>query len=127
VVEELMRFETPVMVVPRTVKQDVQLRDVKLRTGDRVTMVLGAGNIDDKEFGNAGTVDFDRGRNRHLAFGAGPHRCLGSHLARLEVRVALEEWHRRIPQYRVADGADFHFSPGIRQANTLPLVFEGTS
>ncbi|MDX6287598.1 MAG: hypothetical protein QOG53_3083 [Frankiales bacterium] len=123
VVEELLRFETPVMVVARTVKQDVTLRDVELRAGDMVTMVIGAGNLDDVEFAHSDTVDFDRGRNRHLAFGAGPHRCLGSHLARLEVRVALEEWHRRIPNYRVADGADFHFSAGIRQANTLPLVF----
>jgi len=123
VVEELMRFETPVMVTPRTVKQDVKLGDVELRTGDSVTLVLGAGNIDKTEFVDAETVDFARGRNRHLAFGAGPHRCLGSHLARLEVRLALEEWHRRIPDYRIPDGAEFHFSPGIRQANTLPLVF----
>jgi cytochrome P450 len=127
VVEELMRFETPVMVVPRTVKQDVTIGDVELKAGDRVTMVLGAGNIDGDEFHDATTVDFDRGRNRHLAFGAGPHRCLGSHLARLEVQVALEEWHRRIPHYTVADGAEIHFSPGIRQVNSLPLVFEGDS
>ncbi|MGI8796267.1 MAG: cytochrome P450 [Acidimicrobiia bacterium] len=123
VVEELMRFETPVMVTARTVKQDVTLGDVELRAGDNVTLVLGAGNIDAEEFREPETVDFDRGRNRHLAFGAGPHRCLGSHLARLEVRVALEEWHRRIPDYRIPDGAEFHFSPGIRQTDTLPLVF----
>jgi cytochrome P450 len=85
--------------------------------------VLGAGNLDDAEFDHADTVDFDRGRNRHLSFGGGAHRCLGSHLARLEVRVALEEWHRRIPDYSVPEGAEFHFSPGIRQTNTLPLVF----
>jgi len=123
VVEEYMRFEAPVMVTPRTVKQDVTLGGVELRAGDNVTLVLGAGNLDDGEFNRADTVDFDRGRNRHLSFGGGAHRCLGSHLARLEVRVALEEWHRRIPDYRILDGADFHFSPGIRQTNTLPLVF----
>jgi cytochrome P450 len=123
VVEELFRFESPVMVTPRTVKQDVTVGGVDLRAGDNVTLVLGAGNLDDGEFAHPDTVDFDRGRNRHLAFGGGPHRCLGSHLARLEVRVALEEWHRRIPDYRIPDGADFHFSPGIRQTNTLPLVF----
>ncbi|MGQ0805819.1 MAG: cytochrome P450 [Actinomycetota bacterium] len=123
VVEEYMRFEAPVMVTPRTVKQDVTLGGVDLRAGDNVTLVLGAGNLDDAEFDHAGTVDFDRGRNRHLSFGGGSHRCLGSHLARLEVRVALEEWHRRIPEYRIPDGAEFHFSPGIRQTNTLPLVF----
>jgi cytochrome P450 len=123
VVEEYMRFESPVMVTPRTVKQDVTVGGVELHAGDNVTLVLGAGNLDDAEFENPDTVAFDRGRNRHLSFGGGAHRCLGSHLARLEVRVALEEWHRRIPDYRIPEGADFHFSPGIRQTNALPLVF----
>jgi cytochrome P450 len=123
VVEEYMRFEAPVMMTPRTVKQDVTIGGVDLKQGDNVTLLLGAGNLDDNEFDRADAVDFDRGRNRHLSFGAGPHRCLGSHLARLEVRTALEEWHRRIPEYHIPDGADFHFSPGIRQTNTLPLVF----
>lgn len=123
VVEELLRFETPVMMVPRTVKADVTVSDVDLKAGDTVTMLLGAGNLDDAEFDRAGSVDFERERNRHLAFGAGPHRCLGSHLARLEVRVALEEWHRRIPHYDVAPDTDVQFSPGIRQAESLPLVF----
>jgi cytochrome P450 len=123
VVEEMLRFETPVMMVPRTVKQDVTLSDVDLKAGDTVTILLGAGNLDDAEFDAAHRVDFERERNRHLAFGAGPHRCLGSHLARLEVRVALEEWHRRIPHYDVAPDAAVQFSPGIRQAESLPLVF----
>jgi cytochrome P450 len=68
-------------------------------------------------------VRLDRGHNRHLAFGGGPHRCLGSHLARMELRVAMEEFHKRIPEYQLADGAEIHFSPGIRQADNLPLVF----
>jgi cytochrome P450 len=125
VVEEMLRFETPVMMVPRTVKQDVTLADVDLKAGDTVTMLLGAGNLDDAEFDAAHRVDFERERNRHLAFGAGPHRCLGSHLARLEVRVALEEWHRRIPHYDIAPDAEVQFSPGIRQAESLPLIFGG--
>jgi cytochrome P450 len=124
VVEELLRLETPVMVVPRIVKQDVTVGGVDLLAGDSVTLVLGAGNTDDDEFADAHAADFERERNRHLAFGAGPHRCLGSHLARLEVRVALEEWHRRIPEYRIVDGAEFHYSPGIRQTDRLPVVFE---
>ena len=123
VVEELLRFESPVMMTPRTVKEDVTLADVELKAGDTVTLLIGAGNLDDAEFDRAGSVDFERERNRHLAFGAGPHRCLGSHLARLEVRVALEEWHRRIPHYDVAPDAEVQFSPGIRQAESLPLVF----
>ena len=123
VVEELLRLETPVMMVPRIVKQDVAVGGVDMRAGDSVTLVIGAGNTDETEFADAHRADFDRERNRHLAFGAGPHRCLGSHLARLEVRVALEEWHRRIPEYEIVDGAEFHYSPGIRQTDTLPLSF----
>jgi cytochrome P450 len=68
-------------------------------------------------------VDYDRDANRHLAFGGGHHLCIGAHLARLEVRVALEEFHRRIPDYRIADGAEIHFSGGIRQADHVPLVW----
>ncbi len=123
VVEELLRLESPVMMTPRIVKQDVTVGGVDLQAGDNVTLVIGAGNTDEAEFPNAHDADFERERNRHLAFGAGPHRCLGSHLARLEVRVALEEWHRRIPQYQIVDGAEFHYSPGIRQTDSLPLSF----
>jgi cytochrome P450 len=103
----------------------VTIAAVDLKAGDSVTLLIGAGNLDDAEFDGADGVDFERERNRHLAFGAGPHRCLGSHLARLEVRVALEEWHRRIPHYDVAPDAQVQFSPGIRQAESLPLVFGG--
>jgi cytochrome P450 len=122
-IEELMRWETPVMVVARIVAQDVEMDGVHLERGDKVTLVLGAANADDLEFDGATDVDFDRERNRHLAFGGGPHRCLGSHLARLELVVALEEWHRRIPDYTLAEGAKLRYSPGIRQADHLPLVF----
>ena len=86
-------------------------------------IMIGSANLDD-EFSEADRVEFARETNRHLSFGAGPHRCLGSHLARLELRAALEEWHRRIPEYRLADGAEVHYSPGIRQANHLPLVWD---
>jgi cytochrome P450 len=119
-VEEMLRWLTPVMVVPRLVTQAVELGGVALSEGDRVMLVLGAAN-DDEEFD--GGVDLGRAPNRHLAFGAGNHLCLGAHLARLELRIALEEFHRRIPDYRVADGAEVHFSMGIRQAEHLPLVF----
>jgi cytochrome P450 len=122
-IEELLRWETPVMVVPRTVKQGVELRDVKLEPGDSVWLLLGAANVDDEEFTDA-SVDFTREPNRHVAFGGSHHLCLGAHLARMELRVALEELHRRVPDYRVADGAEIHFSPGIRQADHLPLVWE---
>ena len=123
-VEELLRHQTPVMVVPRILKQDVTMGGVDLKAGDGVTVVLGAANSDDDEFTDAEDVDLARDPNKHVAFGAGNHLCLGAHLARLELRVALEELHRRIPGYRLADDAELHFSPGIRQVHSLPLVWD---
>jgi cytochrome P450 len=121
-VEELLRWETPVQMVVRVIKEDHELAGVSMHAGDHAVIMIGAANLDD-EFPDADRVEFEREANRHLAFGAGPHRCLGSHLARLEQRVALEEWHRRIPDYRIADGVDIRCSPGIRQAERLPLVW----
>ena len=63
---------------------------------------------------------WDRDVNRHLAFGGGVHRCLGSHLARLELRVALREWHRRIPDYCIAPGAELVYTAGIRTLESFP-------
>lgn len=121
-VEELLRHQTPVMMVPRVVAQDHEMGGVEMKAGDSVTLLIGAANADVGEFEDWKDVRFDRETNRHLAFGGGPHRCLGSHLARLELRVALEEFHRRIPRYELVHD-DIHFSPGIRQADRLPLVF----
>jgi len=125
-IEELLRHQTPVMMVPRIVAQDTEFGGVQLEAGDGCTLMIGAANADDDEFDDAGDVLLDRAANRHLAFGAGPHRCLGSHLARLELRVALEEFHKRIPDYSIKEGAEIHFSPGIRQADNLPLVFNAS-
>lgn len=122
-VEELLRWLSPVMVVPRTAKEDVTVQGVELRAGDGVTLVLGAANADEAAFGPE-AVDFHREPNKHVAFGAGHHLCLGAHLARLELRVALEELHARIPDYRLPDGFEPHFSTGIRQADPLLLEFE---
>jgi cytochrome P450 len=122
-VEEMLRFLTPVMVVPRAAATDMTVGGVDIKQGDGVTLVLGAANGDEAEF-DAGEVDFDREPNKHLAFGGGHHLCLGAHLARMELRIALEELHARIPDYRLADGAEVHFSTGIRQAHSLPLVWD---
>jgi cytochrome P450 len=123
-IEELLRWESPVTAIPRVLKQDVTLRDIDLKKGEMVTLLIGAANTDDDEFGNAQDVDFARSGNRHIAFGAGAHRCLGSHLARMELVVALEEWHKRIPQYQIKPGETPAFSAGIREALYLPLVWK---
>jgi cytochrome P450 len=69
-------------------------------------------------------VDFDRDGNRHIAFASGIHRCLGSHLARMELRVAVEEFHRRVGDYQIAPGeCPVYNHAGVRAATRLPLVF----
>ena len=82
--------------------------------------LLGAANVDEAEFPSAGELVWDREANRHLAFGGGIHRCLGSHLARLELRVALREWHRRIPDYRIKPGVELNYTAGHPHARPLP-------
>ncbi len=123
-IEELLRLHTPVMQVLRVIKEPFEMHGVKMEPGDHVMLMLGAADTDQAEFGGgAEQADFGREHNRHLAFGGGAHRCLGSHLARAELRVALEVLHRRIPDYRIPDGAELKYSPGIREIEHLPLDF----
>ncbi|MEE8311647.1 MAG: cytochrome P450 [Candidatus Binatia bacterium] len=122
-VEELLRWETPVMGIARVALQNVTIGDTEIRAGERVTLLIGSANTDEEEFADAEQVDVARMPNRHLAFGGGPHRCLGSHLARLELRVSLEELHRRIPDYAVSPGEEPGYAVGIREVKYLPLVF----
>jgi cytochrome P450 len=123
-VEELLRLHTPVMQVIRVVTQEHEMHGVKMKPGDHVMVMIGAADTDPAEFEDPHLFLPERETNRHLAFGGGPHRCLGSHLARFELRIALEEFHKRIPEYEVAEGAELYYSPGIREIRELPLVFE---
>ncbi|HKA84958.1 MAG TPA: cytochrome P450 [Acidimicrobiales bacterium] len=125
VVEELLRWETPVMAVARVATQETEVGGCPVRSGEHVMAVIGAANVDDAEFPAAGELRWNRDVNRHLAFGGGIHRCLGSHLARLELRVALREWHRRIPEYGVKPGAELNFTAGIRTLESFPMVLRG--
>jgi cytochrome P450 len=122
-VEELLRLHTPVMQVLRVVAQEHEMHGVKMSPGETVMVMLGAADTDPDEFDEAHTFLTERETNRHLAFGGGPHRCLGSHLARFELKIALEELHKRVPDYVVAEGAELEYSPGIREIRELPLVF----
>jgi len=97
-VEEFLRFEAPVST-GRTVIKPFKFREVEFQPGDRILLSNPAACRDPREFSTPDQVVVDRDVNRHLAFSAGPHRCIGSHLARIELKVALEEVLRRIPGF----------------------------
>lgn len=125
-VEELLRWESPVPSgVPRVATRDTELPNgTKVAQGTAVMVMYGAANIDPKEFPDGFEVRFDRQVNRHIAFGGGVHRCLGSHLARRELRVALREWHRRIPDYWIKAGHEhLEYPPGLRHVRDLTLAW----
>lgn len=122
-IEELLRWETPVPGVARIALQDIKVGGCPISKGERVNPLLGAANTDPAEFDDPEVVDFARSPNRHRAFGGGPHRCLGSHLARLELRVALREFHRRIADYGIRKGAELKYTSALRSVESLPLTF----
>jgi cytochrome P450 len=122
-IEELLRWETPVPGVARICLQDIEVGGCPISRGERISPLLGAANTDPAEFDDPETVDFSRNPNRHRAFGGGPHRCLGSHLARLELRVALREFHRRIPDYEIPAGTELKYTSALRSVEALPLTF----
>lgn len=101
-VEELLRAY-PIARVGREVRVDYEVAGCPLKAGEKVLLPTIAGNRDETHGADADTVRLDREAPRHLTFGAGPHRCIGAHLARVELAVALEEWHRRIPEYGISD------------------------
>ncbi|WP_375482651.1 cytochrome P450 [uncultured Jatrophihabitans sp.] len=121
-VEEMLRAHA-IVRVGRKVARDVDFHGCPMKAGDMVSMPLAFASRDEDVFQDATTVDIDRPSFANLAFGAGPHRCLGSHLARRELVVALEEWHRRIPEYQVTPGAQVleHAGNGVYGVDSLPL------
>jgi cytochrome P450 len=123
-VEELLRLDSPFVAIARTATRDVEVGGRKIAKGDKVLLYWASANHDAVEFPGADGFDATRSPNRHVAFGAGPHRCLGSAIARLNLRVALEELTRRLTDIRLADGADVHFHSTLTRApRTLPLTF----
>ena len=99
--EEFLRAY-PLVMDGRKVREDINFHGVEMKAGQMVQLVLVSATHDEDAFENADEVIIDRAKNNHLAFGAGPHRCMGSHLTRMEMRVALEEWHKVIPNYELA-------------------------
>lgn len=101
-VEEFIRWVSPILNMRRTATADHHRHGQRIRAGDEVLLLYGAANRDPRAFPDPDTLDVTRPHNRHLAFGAGTHRCLGAHLARLEIRVLFEELLRRIPDWELA-------------------------
>jgi cytochrome P450 len=124
-VEELLRWATPVTAVKRRAVRDVDVAGCPIAAGQPVHISIFSANADPARFPEPETVDFERHPNRHNAFGGGIHRCLGSHLARIELTTALQAWHRRIPDYRIVDPDALTFSDGnaIRSVDRLPLAW----
>jgi cytochrome P450 len=123
-VEELLRYY-PIVNTGRTAMQDTEINGCPVKAGQRFRFSLTAAGRDPEQFQDADRVDFDREEISHITFGVGPHRCLGSHLARLELVIAFEEWHRRIPEYRIEAGHPYDESQGgLLGLNSLPLAWD---
>jgi cytochrome P450 len=120
-VEEFLRAYAPVTMA-RLVKEDMHWRGVDMKADDWILLSFPAANRDSAQFERAGEILIDRQVNRHAAFGLGIHRCVGSHLARMELRVALQVWLERIPEFSLEDPAAVEWSAGqIRGPRALPL------
>lgn len=122
-IEEFIRWVSPVQGLGRTVTRDVQLRGCPLRKGDRVLLLWGSANHDEQIFDAPDEVKLLRRPNRHLGFGAGPHRCVGAHLAKLMVRVTLEEFLSRVGPFELVDQSELEWAGGEgRTLRRLPLT-----
>jgi len=124
--EEFLRFYAPVEI-GRLVTRDSELGGCPVRAGEHVWLSYPAANRDPAAFPDPDRFIIDRRNNRHFTFGVGLHRCLGSNLARMELRVALATWLQRVPTFRVADGASIGWSSGgnVRGPREIPVCFSG--
>ena len=120
-VEEFLRFYSPVTMA-RVIKEEVEVSGVSLCPGERVLLPFPAANRDPEFLPDADVFKIDREVNRHSAFGLGIHRCLGSNLARMEVKVAIEQWMARFPEFELSDPGAVTWSLGqVRGPRTIPL------
>jgi cytochrome P450 len=123
--EELLRAYAPVTMA-RLVKEDMDWNGCPMKADDWIVLAFPAANRDPAVFADADKVVIDREVNRHAAFGLGVHRCLGSHLARMEVRIALETWLARIPDFSLAEPDAVTWSHGqVRGPRHLPVAVHG--
>jgi cytochrome P450 len=123
-IEEVLRRYAVVML-PRMVGHDAEFAGVQLKKGERVLLMLPAGNLDPRAFADPMKFDVDRQNKAHMTFNSGPHRCVGSHLARLEMRVFFEEWFARMPNVRFDPDELPTYRPGLNLTICrLPLLWD---
>jgi cytochrome P450 len=123
-IEEILR-RYGIAMPPRLVTRDTDFGGVHLKAGERVLMMLPAGNLDPRTFEDPLRFDIDREEVPHLTFNSGPHRCVGSHLARLELRMFFEEWFAQMPTVRLDPDAKPAYRAGLNLAIVrLPIVWD---
>ena len=120
-IEELVRVHA-IVPLPRRVTRDLSFHGARFRKEDNAVVPTAAANRDPEEFPNPHEIVYDRSPNRHLGFGLGPHRCLGIHLARRELRVALQVLHRKLPDYRLDPERKPVAFGGMKGLASLPLA-----
>ncbi len=122
-VEEFLRTQ-PILSSSRSAVKDFEWYGIEIKQGENFSCLNPAGNFDPRRFTNPREFDPTRTGNRHYTFIAGVHACLGAHLARRELRVLLDEWFARIPEFRPKPGADTSVFPGLLSIRNLPLVWD---
>jgi cytochrome P450 len=125
ILDEFLRHTSPVNAMGRIVTRDVDLRGTQLQAGDRVLVHFGSANRDTDVFEHADELDFTRERNPHVGFGIGVHRCIGMHLARQQIRIAIDTLLEGVTNLRLAPGAEIARRPGMsRVLYALPIQFD---
>ena len=124
-IEEVLRLEPPAPIFPRVVTQDVEVCGVPIPAGDRVMMCIAAANRSSSIYDTPDDIDLGQADRGHVTFGGGVHRCVGAHLARRELRLVVEEFHRLIPDYGIAEDfePEIMWPSGTLHLRSLPLVF----
>ncbi|MGH6909211.1 MAG: cytochrome P450 [Phenylobacterium sp.] len=121
--EELLRWTSPVIYMRRTAKHDAQLAGQRIRAGDKVVMYFGAANRDPAVFDRPDVLDLSRAENPHIAFGTGPHGCLGQHIARIEIDAMLREVLTRMTAFELAAPVEWLPSNFISGPKAMPVRF----
>lgn len=123
-IEEILRLESPVPLMFRTAQRDTEIEGQQIKAGDKICLIFGAAGRDAAVFDHPDQIDLDRPHCRHLTFGAGVHRCIGSNLARIQIRIAIQQLLTRLGPFWIPDGAEIEYSSRqSRGPTSIPLAF----